>query len=259
MRAGFAGLLVALVVLAGAAPARGATGPVPDTASTPFGSVAPVFGWADVTRLADGATLIVDGFPRSLPPLAAAPGSNVVVELSDPVVAARLRIRGREIAPAWTTLLTAMFILPADEELPAPAWLELDSASPSERVSASWGLELVPAVAPPPPPVPPAPPPAAAPEPPASASRLRLSGRRLRVALACPAAALSGCSGTLTLRSRGRRVARLPFTNVAAGTRRTLTATVGRATRRDLRRVTSVRAELAVPGRPLAVTRLRLR
>jgi hypothetical protein len=135
-----------------------------------------------------------------------------------------------------------MFYLPADAVLPGPAWLELESPPPGERVL--WGLELVPVAG------------APAPEPAATVvtGSLRIAGRRLRVRVACPAAAVSGCSGTLTLRSARARVARLTFARVAAGTTRTLRARVARR-----HRFRSLRAVLATPGRAPVVTRLRLR
>jgi hypothetical protein len=98
---------------------------------------------------------------------------------------------------------------------------------------------------------------------PAVATRVRWrSPQRLRLTLACPKAAASGCAGTVSLRAvrGGALVARAPFSDHAAGTSRTLTVAVSASALGDLRRhgSTALEAIVAPTGGTPAQTRLRL-
>jgi hypothetical protein len=86
-------------------------------------------------------------------------------------------------------------------------------------------------------------------------------GARLAVVVTCPAAAAGACAGTLTLKTSGLRVARLPFAGIAPGASTTLHAKLSSSTRRHLRRhrVRTLRAVLTATGGPPISSVLELR
>ncbi|HET6548078.1 MAG TPA: hypothetical protein VFG79_06480 [Solirubrobacter sp.] len=254
-----ASLLVIAAVLAGAAPARAAR----VTVTTAAGSAEPVFV-TNYTRWADGPAMIGDGFPMTFPALVALPGEQASLTLDGPADTITARVGATPLAVAAVGDLAYTLTIPGDTTLPARVSVIVDDHTADWVRSSTYALDLVPA---PPPPPPPPPSPVlpglveAAPEPPARIVRARLGGRRLSVAVACPATARSACAGRLTLKTRWLRIARLSFAEVPAGARRTLRTRIRPSAARHLRRhhVKRLRAVVSAPGRAAVVARLPLR
>jgi hypothetical protein len=137
-----------------------------------------------------------------------------------------LDVRGEQTGPR-----TYRWTLPADVTLPRALGLWAYVHDGWWYGWEEFGVNLVgaPASSPPPPAV-------VEPVPTVARKSLRLRGRRVSARVACPAGAASGCSGALTLRTPNMRVARIRFTNLPAGARRTLRVKVSARVLRHIRR-----------------------
>jgi hypothetical protein len=262
---GLAGLAAALAFVLVPAAAQASPRPTISTALS-AGTTPSFVSSLDAPQSGTGPVMIGDGFGIDPPTLFAAPGTTVTIAVDAPVdaVEATWSIPRLPDPATWTPLTVApsgdrtyTVTLPADASLPGEFWVTLEYSTDTMVGRSSWKLILdaVPASAPPPP-SPPQQPATPQPEPPAAALAARVKGRRLSVLVACPIAAVSGCSGVLTVRSASQRVARLPF-KLAAGKQRTLRTTLTRRVAKHLGR--ELRAELAAPGRPVVRGRLVVR
>jgi hypothetical protein len=242
-------VLFALVAaLIGGAPAAFAQAPEPSVATT-YGTVSPSYlSGTESPRSGAGPSVIKDGFGLNPPTLMADPGSVVTITLTDDADAVVAFLGATTLPVAETGEHTYAVTVPADAVLPQSFAFRVESSSERTFLTDSWVLRLgaEPAAASEPAPAPPAVHALPADDR-AVASAVTLHGRRLSAVIECPVAASAGCGGgTLTLKTRSLRVARLTFGRLAAGRRTTLRATVGAATVRHIarHRVRTLRAVL---------------
>ncbi|HEY6889250.1 MAG TPA: hypothetical protein VI300_15760 [Solirubrobacter sp.] len=251
-------VLALIAALIGGSPAAFAQAPEP-TVSTTYGSATPAYlSGTESPRSGAGPTVIKDGFGLNPPTLMADPGSAVTITLTDDADALVASLGTAPFPVAQSGEHTYTVTVPGDAVLPQSLEFRVESSSERTLLTDSWVLIL--GAQPPPPPVAP-PTPAAAPQPPALAGSARVRGARLAVAVTCPATAPAACAGTLTLKTSGVRVARLPFAGVAPGASTTLHAKLSSSTRRHLRRhrVRTLRAVLTPAGGPPISSLLELR
>jgi len=239
-------LKVAGLVLIAALLCAPAAAQVPrPTVSTSYGTVTPSYVSGTMTpRGGGGPTLIADGFGLNQPTLLADPGSIVTIKLAGPVDLIRIWLGQAQLpvvpAGAWTYTVS----VPADASLPAKFGIGTESSTDQWLMTDSWILNLggdIPDTVPPQPTPTPTPTPwvlpTARPEPIAKVgARVRLTGKRLRVTVACPAEAPKACAGALTLKTASIRVVRLPFAGIPGGSSATLTTTVRAAAVRHIKR-----------------------
>jgi hypothetical protein len=258
-------LVICVLTLLCWAPTAGAQAPRP-TVSTTLGTVTPSYlSGTETPRSGDGPTLIKDGFGLNPPTLGAQPGSVVTITLAsaaDAVVA----FLGSSTLPVTAAGANAYAVtVPAGAPLPARFSFRVDSSTDTTLLTDAWLLNLGGDIVDPAPvPVPTAPPvsnPAPVADPLPLARSVRLLGARLSAVVSCPAARPAACAGTLTLKTSGRRVARLRFAGVSPGTQTTLRTTLSASTRRYLRRhhVRTLRAVLTPTGGPAISSLLALR
>ena len=222
-----------------------------DPQTTPCPGPVSGSGCLEVFRLTDG------GCGGTDPAITAGPGETVTIAADLPVESLTAAIEGlvwphedtwqrQELVPVATGPGTWVVTMPAVVPEHNALTVSADYRLPDVVRQSYHGARLdVPATAAVPVPV-------AAPAAGVALAELpRVASKRVRVTVACPASA-GPCGGTVTIRSkrkvRSRKLvlARIPFSGVAAGQGKTVSAVVPASVRRSLRRHPGLKLQAVV-------------